>query len=70
VTPELLRWLDVLDNGIADFLFGLIMLIAFASGIAGVLFGFLAVRWAIFWLYRLTWNRVIVSVERKALRGH
>jgi hypothetical protein len=53
----------------ATVVFGLLLLFLFASVICVVMFTMLLVRAVWRWLTRHTWNDVIVSTERKALRG-
>jgi len=64
-----MRFEDIIDWAAAYVIFGLIVLGFAGFFILVALFASLALRAAWRWLSRHTWNRVIVSVERKALRA-
>jgi hypothetical protein len=66
---EFLQMMDAAASSLAaDVAFGLVVLGSFAIVILCVMFFLFAVRGAWRWLIRRTWNDVIASTERKALR--
>jgi Kef-type K+ transport system membrane component KefB len=61
--------IQTVEESAAQVLFATLLLFLFAISLAAVLFGVLLVRAIFRWLTRHSWNDVIVSTERKALRG-
>jgi hypothetical protein len=59
---------QAIDNAAANIVVGIIVLAGFGCLIGAVLFFCLAVRGIWRWLTRATWNDVVRSAERKALR--
>jgi hypothetical protein len=69
MSPEMQFFVDTLENGAADFLFGLLFLLLFAALLLIALFASLAIRAVWRFLTRRSWRDVVVSFERKALRS-
>jgi hypothetical protein len=66
---EFLQMMDAAASSLAaDVAFGLVVLGSFAIAILSVMFFLFAVRGAWRWLIRHTWNDVIASTARKALK--
>jgi hypothetical protein len=58
----------VSESLIADVAFGAVVIFSFALVVTGMLFFLLAVRGVWRWLTRRTWNDVVASAGRKALK--
>lgn len=59
---------SAIENAGANVLVGAIVLLSFGMILLAILFGLLAVRGIFRWLARKTWNDVVASTGRKALR--
>lgn len=60
--------IETIQDGAANIFFGAIVLVSFALILLAVMFFLLAVRGCCRWLVGHTWNDVVVSGARKALK--
>jgi hypothetical protein len=60
--------IQIVESSGAMMAFGILLLLLFAALLCVLLFGLLLVRAIWRWLTRHSWNDVILSTERKALR--
>ena len=62
------NFLQMIDAGTLNLLAGLAVIVSFGLLILLILFGLLAFRGIFRWLTRGSWNDVVRSAERKAIR--
>jgi hypothetical protein len=68
MSPEMLMWWDAIDSFYEWAAFGIVILSGFGVFMLAALFIALLIRGIWRWLTGESWNRVLLSAERRALR--